>query len=167
MSTDQITIYHKKPRHVSNILLHVLLIAISVIYLAPLAWIMLVSLKTNAELQAHPFSIPQVFQWENYSYAWKKGLLGTALVNSVKVSGITLIVSMIMGSMAACVVGILCGNLPSVILIPLCFLAAAAAGAIWFLCGNAGYRQVVSDSAMGSSFSCWKVSTVTEPEISL
>ncbi|MCQ2982312.1 MAG: carbohydrate ABC transporter permease [Treponemataceae bacterium] len=102
MSTEQISIYHKnKPRHVSNILLHVFLIIVSVLYLAPLAWILLVSLKTNAELQSHPFSIPQVFQWNNYSYAWTKGLLGNALFNSVKVSGITLILSMIIGSMAA------------------------------------------------------------------
>ena len=35
------------------------------------------------------------------------------------------------GSMAACVVGILCGSLPKPLLVVLCFLAAAAAGAIW------------------------------------
>ena len=38
----------------------------------------------------------------------------------------------VVGSMAACVVGILVPA-PSVILIPLCFLAAAAAGALWGL----------------------------------
>lgn len=37
----------------------------------------------------------------------------------------------VVGSMAACVVGILLGDLPSVVLIPLCFLAAALAGALW------------------------------------
>lgn len=37
----------------------------------------------------------------------------------------------VVGSMSACVVGILFGNLPSVVLIPLCFLAAALAGAVW------------------------------------
>jgi len=37
----------------------------------------------------------------------------------------------VMGSMAACVVGILLKDLPSIVLIPLCFLAAAAAGAVW------------------------------------
>jgi len=37
----------------------------------------------------------------------------------------------VMGSIAAAVVGILCGSLPKFILIPLCFIAAMAAGAIW------------------------------------
>ena len=37
----------------------------------------------------------------------------------------------VVGSMAAAVVGILCGGLPKPLLIPLCFLAAMAVGAIW------------------------------------
>ena len=37
----------------------------------------------------------------------------------------------VVGAMAACCVGILFGNLPSIILIPLCFLAAMIAGAVW------------------------------------
>jgi len=37
----------------------------------------------------------------------------------------------VVGSMSACVLGILLGDLPSVVLIPLCLLAAAVAGAIW------------------------------------
>ncbi len=37
----------------------------------------------------------------------------------------------VMGSIAAAVVGILCGGLPKFVLIPLCFLAAMAAGALW------------------------------------
>ena len=37
----------------------------------------------------------------------------------------------VMGSMAAAVVGILAGGLPKIVLIPLCFLAAMLAGAVW------------------------------------
>lgn len=37
----------------------------------------------------------------------------------------------VVGSMAAAVVGILLGNLPKPVLIPLCFIAAMAAGALW------------------------------------
>lgn len=37
----------------------------------------------------------------------------------------------VMGSMAAAVVGILCGGLPKPLLIPLCFLAAMLAGVLW------------------------------------
>ena len=37
----------------------------------------------------------------------------------------------VMGSMAACVVGILLADLPKIILIPLCFIVAMIAGAVW------------------------------------
>ena len=55
----------------------------------------------------------------------------------------------VMGSMAACVVGILLGDLPGIVLIPLCFLAAAAMGAIWgvivgFLKTKWGINEVLS-----------------------
>lgn len=54
----------------------------------------------------------------------------------------------VMGSMAACLVGILV-DAPSVILIPLCFLAALAAGAVWglivaFLKVKWGINEVLS-----------------------
>ena len=55
----------------------------------------------------------------------------------------------VVGSMAAACVGILCGNLPGIVLIPLCFLAAMAAGAIWgtivgFLKTKWGINEVLS-----------------------
>ena len=55
----------------------------------------------------------------------------------------------VVGSMAACVVGILAGGLPKAVLIPLCFLAAMAAGAIWgmivaFLKTKWGINEVLS-----------------------
>lgn len=55
----------------------------------------------------------------------------------------------VMGSMAACVVGILGGNLPKPVLIPLCFLAAMVAGAVWgmvvaFLKTKFGINEVLS-----------------------
>lgn len=55
----------------------------------------------------------------------------------------------VVGSMAACVVGILGGSLPKALLIPLCFLAAMAAGAVWgmivaFLKTKWGINEVLS-----------------------
>ena len=55
----------------------------------------------------------------------------------------------VVGAMAACVTGILGENLPAVILIPLCFLAAALAGALWgtivgFLKTKWGINEVLS-----------------------
>ena len=55
----------------------------------------------------------------------------------------------VVGSMAACVVGILLGDLPGVVLVPLCFLAAMVAGAVWglivaFLKVKWGINEVLS-----------------------
>lgn len=55
----------------------------------------------------------------------------------------------VVGSMSACVVGILFGNLPSAVLIPLCLIAAAVAGAVWgmivgFLKTKWGINEVLS-----------------------
>ena len=55
----------------------------------------------------------------------------------------------VVGSMAACIVGVCFGNLPSIVLIPLCFLAAILAGALWgvivaFLKTKWGINEVLS-----------------------
>jgi len=55
----------------------------------------------------------------------------------------------VVGSMAAACVGILLGTLPKILLIPLCFLAALAAGAVWgivvgFLKTKWGINEVLS-----------------------
>ena len=55
----------------------------------------------------------------------------------------------VVGSMAAACVGILAGDLPKPVLIPLCFLAAMAAGAVWgiivgFLKTKWGINEVLS-----------------------
>lgn len=55
----------------------------------------------------------------------------------------------VVGSMAACCTSIFCANLPKPLLIPLCFLAAMAAGAVWgiivgFLKTRWGINEVLS-----------------------
>ena len=55
----------------------------------------------------------------------------------------------VVGAMAACVVGILGASLPVILLVPLCFLAAALAGALWgaivgFLKTKWGINEVLS-----------------------
>lgn len=55
----------------------------------------------------------------------------------------------VVGAMAACVVGILGASLPAILLVPLCFLVAALAGALWgaivgFLKTKWGINEVLS-----------------------
>lgn len=91
----------KKKAHPVRILIYVFLCALVAVYIAPLLWMLSVSVKTNAEVMASPFSLPETVQLGNYIYAWTKGNLGGAMLNSVIVCGAALAVSMFLGSMAS------------------------------------------------------------------
>ena len=91
----------KKPVKPVIVVIYILLVILAVVYLAPLLWMLSVSLKDNAGVMSAPFSLPDVFHFENYQQAWQMGKLGTALVNSVLVCGVTLIISLFFGAMAA------------------------------------------------------------------
>ena len=92
---------NKQPIGVSTVLIYVFFCFMMVLYLAPLGWIILTSLKTKTEIYRTPFGWPKVFQWGNYVYAWKGGKLGIAMLNSLFVCVITLILTLVIGSMAA------------------------------------------------------------------
>ena len=91
----------QKKIHLSKILIYIFLIILAFIYLAPLAWMLLVSLKDNAEIFTSPFALPQNPQWGNYTFAWTAGYLGKATLNSAIVCVTALILSLVIGSMAA------------------------------------------------------------------
>ncbi len=90
-----------KKASIAKIAIYIFLILLAFIYLAPLVWMLFVSVKDNAEIFSSPFALPQRIQWENYTFAWTAGLLGKATLNSAIVCVVTLILSMIIGSMAA------------------------------------------------------------------
>jgi raffinose/stachyose/melibiose transport system permease protein len=72
-----------------------------VLYLAPIGWIAMTSVKDRASIYKSPFGWPTEFHWENYTAAWTGGKLGIAMLNSLFVCGITLILTIVIGSMAA------------------------------------------------------------------
>jgi len=82
-------------------ILYMILILLALIYLLPLLWMLMVSVKTNSEVLTSPFSLPEVLQLGNYIFAWTNGNLGTASLNSLIVCGISLVISLLIGSMAA------------------------------------------------------------------
>ena len=91
----------KKKFSLSMALIYLFLIVLVFIYIAPLVWMFSVSLKTNAEIFTSPFALPERVQWENYTFAWTAGFLGKATLNSAIVCVTALILSLIIGSMAA------------------------------------------------------------------
>lgn len=89
----------------STVIIYILLTFLAVIYVAPLLWMVSVSLKTNTEIFQNPFTLPKIFQFNNYKVAWTTGKLGIATLNSVIVCGVALIVSLLVGAMAAFAIG--------------------------------------------------------------
>lgn len=85
--------------------IYLFLTLVAVIYLAPLLWVFMVSFKTNAEIFTSPFALPESFYLDNFTFAWTAGKLGIATLNSFIVCGVTLILSMLIGSMAAFSIG--------------------------------------------------------------
>lgn len=63
----------KKPVKPVIVVVYILLVILAVVYLAPLLWMLSVSLKDNAGVMSAPFSLPDVFHFENYQQAWQDG----------------------------------------------------------------------------------------------
>ena len=86
---------------IAKIIIYIFLVIMAIIYIAPLLWVFNVSFKTNKEIFTAPFALPQNPTFENFAFAWTAGKLGIATLNSFIVCVVTLILSMIVGSMAA------------------------------------------------------------------
>ena len=86
-------------------IIYIFLVFMAILYLAPLLWVFLVSFKTNKEIFTNPFGMPESFNLENFTFAWTAGKLGTATLNSFIVCTVTLVLSLIIGSMAAFAIG--------------------------------------------------------------
>ena len=84
------------------------------------------------------YSIPYIVAGLSVAFSFKTGVFNIGAEGQF-----------VVGSMAAAVVGILAGSLPKPVLIPLCFIAAMAAGAVWgiivgFLKTKWGINEVLS-----------------------
>ncbi|GAA4655784.1 carbohydrate ABC transporter permease [Arthrobacter cryoconiti] len=80
---------------------HTMLGLWSVMVLVPLAWTVMSSFKTTKEIFASPFSLPKVWQFQNYANAWSTAGIGNYFLNTVIVVGCALIIVMVLGAMCA------------------------------------------------------------------
>ena len=91
----------KQHARIVSTLIYAFLIILAIIYIVPLLWVLITSLKNDSTLMLSPWAMPSKLEWGNYEFAWTKGHLGTAMLNSLIVCGSTLVISMVFGSMAA------------------------------------------------------------------
>lgn len=81
--------------------LYVFLIVMSLVFICPMLFTLISSLKINNEIFSTPFSLPKVFRYENYITAWNEANMSTYFLNSIMISSATVIILGIVASMAS------------------------------------------------------------------
>ncbi len=92
-----------KKNWINQMIIYGVLIAIALIMLFPLLWLMSTSLKSVSEniFQFPPQLIPHQITIENYVKVWQTQPFGKYLLNSVIVSGLTVILNVLFCALAA------------------------------------------------------------------
>lgn len=80
---------------------NVFLIGAVLVAVLPLLLVALNTFKPHAAIVANPLSLPTQFTFANFARAWKAGNFGVGIVNSLLLSGTTVIVTLACASMAA------------------------------------------------------------------
>lgn len=95
----------KRKITLSGILLRVVLIATSIWVIYPLIWNIIASLKTNTEILANPWGLPSELQFDNYVRAFFEANMGQYFLNSIIVTGLSLLLLLIFTIPTAYTVG--------------------------------------------------------------
>ena len=131
MSTDQIIVATSaspeqilvRPRQrrftASNVLFYTAMTAFSMIYIIPLAWMVMSSFKSQTEIFDSPFSLPSSIDFGVWSQAWNEGGLGSYVINSAIVTTISVTGILLFGAMAAFAFSRLRFRLRNFFLVPL------------------------------------------------
>lgn len=77
------------------------MVGLSVLYAFPLLWMLLSSFKTNAEIFSNPLALPTRIDLSSWVEAWQVGNLGRYALNSVIVTGVSVLAILVVGAMAA------------------------------------------------------------------
>jgi N-acetylglucosamine transport system permease protein len=81
---------------------HLSLAVWAILVIAPLAWTILASFKSNTEIfLGSPFALPGSFSLDSYARAWSEAHVGRYFLNSVFVVSLSTAGTMLLGSMAA------------------------------------------------------------------
>ena len=81
-----------------RIFIYVVLFALAISIVVPVAWVFMASIKENSEFYGNPWALPLGFHWQNFVNAWNAAKMGEYMLNSVIVTamalGILLIVAL-------------------------------------------------------------------------
>lgn len=91
----------KSSNKLYHIFIYAVLILIAVSILVPIGWVFMASVKQNSEFYGSPWSLPQGFYWQNFIDAWNRASMGLFLLNSIKVTGMAMILMLVIAIPAA------------------------------------------------------------------
>ena len=85
--------YNKIREKIRNLYLHIILIIAAVVFIYPIFWVFMASLKTGQELYQTPWNLPKQPTILNYANAWTMAHLGRAFINSgiITIASVTII----------------------------------------------------------------------------
>lgn len=90
----------KKKKFGINFVIHLVLMLLVIICLIPIALVLINSFKENSEIVRNPLTFPNILHLENYIQAWDTGKFAKGFFNSVKLTGITIVIVLISSSLA-------------------------------------------------------------------
>jgi len=89
----------KLPQRISYGILYIVLIIVAALQLLPLIWLLFFSLKNNQEVfNMPPFALPTKIRWENYEKVWTQGHISTYFFNSVSITVIAVVATVLLAS---------------------------------------------------------------------
>ncbi|WP_030902757.1 carbohydrate ABC transporter permease [Streptomyces sp. NRRL F-5126] len=80
---------------------HVLAWGYALLLLAPIYYLIVSAFKTNDQIFATPFSLPSSLSFNNFSHSFETAHLGPAVINSVLVTGLALLLTLVLAIPAA------------------------------------------------------------------
>ncbi len=78
-----------------KIFIYVVLIALAVSIVVPVAWVFMASLKENSQFYGNPWELPNGLHFENFVNAWNKAQMGDYLLNSVIVTAVAIVILLV------------------------------------------------------------------------
>lgn len=91
----------KKSNISMKVIAYTFLIIMAIIFVMPMLFTIISSLKTKLDIFSDPFALPKNPQCSNYVIAWKDANMSAYFINSVIQSGSTVILTSLISTMAA------------------------------------------------------------------
>lgn len=88
-------------RRFSSGLANGLMTLYALVTLYPLFWLFTSAFKSNEEFYSRPFQLPTSWNFDSFSRAWKVSDMGTSMFNSIIVTGASLVLTLMIGALAA------------------------------------------------------------------